>query len=244
MNWYKKAQSDSDKASSHVDCKDDECYRIDREKIDEFKKNPYVMYSSGSSRVARPEEKDSKFGENERYFEGLYSGPQLASIVGYALPSNVPWLLLLPLPGGGNPLNVDMSRPTLYIHKIHAEANHPSAYLSVFRKSDFRRRQDVTREFFGDMSTDLSDIDDELVATGDRKVAPIRQQAIKDPMSFIRQYANIQTIDPRSDGIVDQPKMEALEKKVSSLINSEYNYSMIYSNGRGNTEIVDNKNDS
>lgn len=241
MNWYKLSQSGAEKADSHVDCKGDECYRIDREKIEEFNKNPYVMYSSGSSRVAKPEEKDSQFGKDERYFEGLYSGPHLASIVGYALPRNVPWLLILPLPGGSNPLNIDISKPTLYLHRTHVEAAHPSAYLSVFRRSDFRRRQDVTREFFGDMSTDVSDMDDELLATGETKVKPIRQQAIKDPISFIRQYANIKTIEPRPDGIVDQPKMEELEKKISSLISNEYNYSIIYSNGRGNTEIIDNK---
>lgn len=221
--------------SDEVACRGGFCYRIDRERIPSFRNNPYIMQPTGSSSVATHADRGSRLPRGQRYFEGVYAADNLKMIAPYVLPRDVPWVMVYHVPGRENPLGIDESRPTIYMHRVHAEGEHPRVYLSKFKGSDFRPRHEVTREFFGDESTDTGD--DEFISTSPEAPKHLEQSEVRDAMAFLRSHADVRMIEPRGDGSPDHGALADVVRSVEGLNRMVHAYSMIITDGRGHTEV-------
>lgn len=231
MNWWKLSQAES----GEVVCRDGFCYRIDSERIPAFRNNPYIMYPTGSSSVVTHGDRASMLPRGQRRFEGLYAADSPRMIAPYALPRDVPWVMIYHVPDRENPLGLDESRPTVYLHRADADRDHPPVYLSKFKGSDFRPRHEVTREFFGDESTDTGD--DEFISTSPEAPRHLEQREIGDTMAFLRSHADVRLIEPRSDGTPNFGAMADVVHSVEGVNRMVHGYSMIVTDGRGHTEV-------
>jgi hypothetical protein len=228
MGWYKRAQEEKADPAGFT-CDGNHCYRIDRLKIDRFKYNPYIMFPTGSSQVASEADRDSRLPKGQAFFSGLYAGDKLKLIAPYAIGRGIPWVMAYASQEGEDPLNLGKEKPTLWLYREHLEQEHPPVFLSKFKKEDFKPRHEITKGMFGEESTDTGD--DEFLSVGGEAPDPVEQVEIKGIMPFLKSHVNLREME--SGGLTGI--LAKLEK-----INSVYHcYSVIATDGRGHTEVID-----